>query len=209
MKKKRKYKLSKEIKGVRVKEMFLPPECANRSFEKQTPEYIVIHEVSLGLGRSPENFNMEHYHNYIIQQGLEGRTVGYHYLCGDKEIYNFIPDDEKTHHVGCELNNNSIGIERLICKGISYCDALHNQAKLAATLMVKYNIPIDRVISHKTAQAMCGIEQPKQCPNRLIAGQYGGFSLFYKEIKKCLEFGDLFYEVLGKENEMKLVKNNI
>ena len=132
------------------------------------------------------------------RQGEEGRTIGYHYLVGDKEIWQFTPDDEKTHHVGCELNNDSIGIERLICKGISYCDAIHNQAKLAATLMVKWNISIDNVISHKTARIMCG-EEPKQCPNRLIVGQYGGFPLFYREIKKCIQFRDFFYEILTPE----------
>lgn len=34
---------------------------------KQKPTYIVIHEVSLGTGKSPENYNMQRYANKIVQ----------------------------------------------------------------------------------------------------------------------------------------------
>ena len=50
---------------VKVEQKLLPLGSANRTGKKQVPEYIVIHEVSLGLGKSPENYNMEHYKNLI------------------------------------------------------------------------------------------------------------------------------------------------
>lgn len=199
MKKLKKYKLSKDINAVKVSERIIPFYCESRRLGHQVPKYIIIHEVSLNLGRTPDGYNMEHYENKIVEAGLDGSTIGYHYLCGDKSIYHFIPDDEKTHHVGCAFNNYSIGIERLICKGVSYCDALHNQAKLTATLMVKHDIPLENVITHKMAQTICGMENPKPCPNRLIAGWYGGFELFKDEIKKCLNNKDLFYEILAPD----------
>lgn len=206
------YKTSKDIKDVSVEQFILPDECANRLGIKQTPLYIVIHEVSLGLRRSDESYNMQHYANKIKNDGLNGIMIGYHYLVGDKEIYQFIPDDECTHHTGTDINYCSIGIERLICKGISYCDALHNQAKLAATLMVKWDIPLTRVISHKTAKVIAG-EPIKECPNRLIKGQYGGFRSFYREIYKCLKENDLFYELLIEkysfEEQKKLIDRKL
>ena len=150
------YKLSQDIKNVKVEQRILPDNAANMNLGAQIPKYIVIHEVSLGIGKTPESYNMEHYANKILQDGINGSKVGYHYLVGDKKIYQFIPDDCYTCHTMTSLNYCSIGIERLVCKGISYCDALHNQAKLAATLMVKWDIPFENVISHKTARIMTG-----------------------------------------------------
>lgn len=202
------YNVSDVVKNVTVEEKILPDECANRLGIKQTPYYIVIHEVSLGIGRSKETFNMEHYANKIKNDGLNGINIGYHYLVGDKEIYHFIPDTESARHTGTDINWCSIGIERLICEGVRYSDALHNQAKLAATLMVKWDIPLSRVISHKTAKVISN-EPIKQCPNRLIVGQYGGFRSFYREIYKCLKDNDLFYELLIEKYAFEEMENLI
>lgn len=198
----------KKAKKVKVEDHLLPEGLANRQGIKQIPDYIVIHEVSLGLGKSPKSFDMTHYEDKIRQDGLNGSHVGYHYLVGDEKIYQFIPDNECAFHTGTDFNYHSIGIERLICEGVSYPEALHNQAKLAATLMVKWDIPITRVISHKGTK-MLSNQPVKSCPSRLIAGQYGGFRIFYREIEKCLRDKDLFYELLVdkyKINENKSLK---
>ena len=172
---------------------------ANRSGTKQIPKYIVIHEVSLGLGRSPKTYGMQHYKDKIFKDGIEGSTIGYHYLCGDEVIYQFIPDDEVTCHTGTEGNRESIGLERLICEGTDFSRALFNQAKLAATLMFKWNIPFDRVITHKKMQETYHNDNPKQCPCRAIAGQFGGVEALKAEIIKCFQNGWLFMELLSKE----------
>lgn len=189
------YSLTNKVLNTHVIERIIPDECANKSVGKQIPMYIVIHEVSLGLGKTPSSYNLEHYENKIINDGLNGIEVGYHYLVSDDTIYHFIPDTNSTKHTGTILNYCSIGIERLVNEDINFPDAIHNQAKLAATLMVKWHIPLSNVISHEQARIMNNME-PKTCPNRMIAGQYGGFSLFYKEIKKCFQNKDLFYEVI-------------
>ena len=85
---------------VKIEEKLLPLGSSNRPGIKQVPEYIVIHEVSLGLGKSPENFNMEHYENLIKSKGMSGSTIGYHFLVGDKQIYQFVKEDEATEHTG-------------------------------------------------------------------------------------------------------------
>lgn len=192
---------------------------ANRSGKKQIPKYIVIHEVSLGLGRSPEKYGMQHYKDKIYKDGIEGSTIGYHYLCGDEVVYQFIPDDEVTCHTGTEGNRESIGLERIICKGTDYSRALFNQAKLAATLMYKWNIPFDRVITHKKMQEeIYPKENPKKCPNRAIAGQFGGVEALKAEIIRCFQNGWFFGELLSEEqrktlkakiNSMKLQKLSI
>jgi len=183
------------INNTILESRLLPKECANNLGIEQIPDYIIIHEVSLGLGRSPKEYNLEHYAKKIIDDGLRGSKIGYHYLVSDKKIIQFIDDNQCAFHTGTDFNYHSIGIERLICEGIRYPDALHNQAKLAATLMVKWNIPISNVISHKETKRLSN-DEVKQCPNRLIEGQYGGFRIFYREIRKCLQERDLFYEIL-------------
>lgn len=190
------YKVHDDVNDVKIEQKFLPLGLNNRSGEHQNPEFIVIHEVSLGIGRSPEEYNMEHYAKKILQDGINGSKIGYHYLVGSNAIFQFIPDDEITCHTGTDyFNSNSIGIERVICSSTYYPNALHNQAKLAATLMLKHNIPINNVISHKSCRIISG-NPKKECPGRLIAGQYGGFKAFYNEIKKCIHERDLFFEIL-------------
>ena len=83
----------------------------------------------------------------------DGSTIGYHYLVGDKEVWQFLEDDVATSHTGTPFGNkNSIGVERLICEGVNYEHAIHNQAKLVATLMLKHHIPIQNVLTHKEMQ---------------------------------------------------------
>lgn len=138
---------------VTFEKRLLPEGFPNRSGEKQVPEYIVIHEVSLGLGKSPHRFNLDRYLKKIFLDGFKGSTIGYHFLVGDEKIYQYLLEDEVTHHTGTkEGNKNSIGVERLICEGINHESALFNQAKLIATLMVKYKIPLENVVTHRMMQ---------------------------------------------------------
>lgn len=102
---------------IRITQKLLDEKATNR-VGKQEPKYIVIHEVSLGTGRSPKSFNMDHYVNKITESGKNGSTIGYHYLVGDDRVYQFIEDDIATEHTGTKFgNHNSIGIERVICEG--------------------------------------------------------------------------------------------
>ncbi len=203
----------KENISVKVTKKLLDNSSTNK-IGAQTPTYIVIHEVSLGTGRSPQNFNMKRYADKIIADGKSGSTIGYHYLVGDEEIYQFIEDDIATCHTGTEFgNHNSIGIERLICEGVNYEYATHNQAKLIATLMLKHNIPLENVITHKEIQRRFGTTEqqknPKQCPGRMLAGFRGNVQDFKNEIKRCLIYGWLFEELLDdktKENIPRIQK---
>lgn len=174
--------------------LILPQECANRTQKDQVPEYIVLHEPSTGLYKTPPSFNMQYYARKILIDGLQGKEVGYHFFVGDKKVYQFIPEDEVAYHTGTSFNYKSIGVERLVCMGISHEDALHNQAKLVATLMVKWGLGIDKVITHLETRRRSLIK-PRVCPSRLLAGLYGGLPGFMQEISYCLKTRDLFFEL--------------
>lgn len=205
------YNITDKARNTKIEYRLLPLECENRLQKEQVPQYIVIHEVTLGTHETPSNENMDFFENLILTQGHNGRTIGYHYLCGDDKIYQFIPDTEAAHHTGSAFNNCSIGIERLVCEGLSTEDALYNQAKLTATLMLKYDILPSGIITHKEARIMDNREI-KECPGRLLAGMYGGMDKFKEVVKNCLVNKDLFYELLAekyaKENDNILAKTN-
>ena len=169
----------KTNKNLQVEKRYLKEGMSNRSGQKQVPEFIVIHETTLGLERAPEEKNMERYERMLYQRAEERQTtVSYHFLCGDKAVWQFLPEDEATDHTGTkEGNHNSIGLERVVCKGVNFAEALHNQAKLAATLMKKWNIPIENVKPHRGMQWLYAPEREnkKDCPSRMLHGWYGGW----------------------------------
>ena len=159
----------------------------------------------MSIPKSPAKFNLEHYHNKLLEDGINApgtlKQVGYHYLVTDDKVVQFIPDNEVACHTGSAFNLHSIGIERIICEGTSYPDALHNQAKLAATLMIKHNIPLRRVIRHIDARQLTG-GIPKYCPGRLINGFYGGMEKFIEEIVLCIKNRDFFMELLTEDKRL-------
>lgn len=141
-----------------------------------------------------------------------GTTISYHFLCGDDAVWQFLPEDEATDHTGAkEGNHNSIGIERVICKGTNYAEALHNQAKLTATLMSKWDIPIENVKPHRGLQWKYTPEREDKtpCPSRMLAGQYGGWKRFIYEVKRCQKYNWYFKELLEEKNHSKSVSVTI
>ena len=193
----------KEYPAVSVENKIINQDLPNR-IGTQTPAFIVIHEVSLGTGRSDETYNMERYAKKIVEDGKNGSKIGYHYLVGDSEVFQFIEDKVATSHTGTEFgNHNSIGVERLICKGVNYEYATHNQAKLIATLMLIHNIPLENVLTHKQMQIRFGDEEkkanPKQCPGRMLAGFRGNVEDFKTEIKRCFIYGWFFEGLLDQK----------
>ena len=54
---------------------FLPPESTLMTGD-QNPTHIVIHETSLGTGRSPENYDLTHYTDMLKEYSKNGRNHG-------------------------------------------------------------------------------------------------------------------------------------
>ncbi len=188
------YQVSDCVNNIKVQREILEG-VSCRTGIKQIPKFIVIHETSIGTEKAPFNKDIEHYKNILLSSDSQ---VGYHYICSDKEVLQFIPDDEVAYHVGSKINFRSIGIERIVNESVNFPDALHNQANLCATLMYKWRIPLRRVVSHKNARIMA-LAPSKECPARMLDFQYGGEDLFKREIINCLRMGDLFNELLNDE----------
>ena len=186
------YDISNKSKNAKVINKIIPF-GKSRTGEIQDVKYIVIHETSIGLDKASVDRDWLHYYESLLNGN---DSVGYHYLCDDDNVYEFIPDYEKAYHTGTFINNFSIGVERLVNLNVSFPDALHNQAKIVATLMYKWGVPLRRVITHLNARVACD-KEIKYCPSRMLDYQYGGEKKFYNEVVNCLRKNDFFYEILN------------
>lgn len=169
-----------------IKNKILPP-GANYlgKIVRNEGTYITIHESSDGLQYAQDNRTLSYYEDKLRNppKGLE--KIGYHFMVSDTQIVQFIPIQERTAHAGSSEGNNSIGIERLTNRLINFPKAISNQAKLTATLMHMYNIPIENVVPHKHWSG-------KECPARLLAGLYGGWDGFIAQVQNFYDSNDIF-----------------
>ena len=164
-------------------------------------EYIIIHYTG-----NP-NTTAENNARYFA---TTNNKVSAHYVVDENEVYKCLPDNVAGWHVGGKpedplyhpyykkaTNNNSIGIE-ICCKGdlagLYYNpDAIKNAVKLTVYLMVKYHIPITKVITH------CDVTG-KICPRNF------DFVNFKKEVRKMLENLE---NLENLKNDIDLIKNDI
>lgn len=152
---------------------------------RNSETFITIHESSDGTGFATPDRTIEYYENRLLNppQGLE--KIGYHFMLDDSRVVQFIPLNYRTAHAGSTEGNNSIGIERLVNCNVDFPSAISNQAKLTATLMRMYDIPLDHVVPHKHWSG-------KECPARLLAGMHGGWDGFISQVKRFYDDNDVF-----------------
>ena len=156
------------------------------TIERNSETYITIHESSDGTGFATADRTIEYYENRLKNppEGVDKR-IGYHFMLDDSRIVQFIPLQYRTAHAGSTEGNNSIAIERLVNCNVDFPKSIANQAKLAATLMYMYGIPLDHVVP-------CKKWNGKERPARLLAGMYGGWDGFISQVEKFYADHDIF-----------------
>ena len=156
------------------------------TIERNNETYITIHESSLGTGFATADRTIEYYENRLLHPPVDANPkIGYHFMVDDNSVVQFIPLRYRTAHAGSTEGNDSIAIERLVNCNVYFPAAISNQAKLTATLMHMYNIPIDHVVPHKHWSG-------KECPSRLLAGMYGGWDGFIAQVEKFYADHNIF-----------------
>ena len=176
---------------IKFTEMLVPLGATNRTGKfMEGPSFITIHETSLGINIEPAYKDIPHYINLVMNPPKSMEFIGYHYLVSHSEIVRLIPDNEYTCHAGSkEGNTKSIGIERIVNVNTDFIRAIEIQAMVSATLMEKYNIPLNNVVPHKFWNG-------KECPARLLAGMNGGWAGFLAQVSKFYEQKQFIYELL-------------
>ncbi|WP_052356714.1 peptidoglycan recognition protein family protein [[Clostridium] dakarense] len=149
--------------GTKVYEDYIT-NTTNFSKTNNSQKYIVIHDTA---NESP-NAGADSHRKYFQNNN---RHVSIHYIVDKTKIIHALQDNYSAHHVGDrgnilgdKTNHTTIGIELCVNdkkESEGWGVVKENCIYLVKELMVKYNIPIDRVIMHKDASG-------KLCPERLI-----------------------------------------
>lgn len=136
---------------------------------KTSTEYIVVHDT----GSPSKGANATMHNNYIKNLNYstdpDKRVVSWHFTIDDTLCYQHLPLDEVAWHAGDGShrygdvytnstynktdcigggNYNGIGIESCVDNGTDYTHTMRRLAKLVASLLVKYNLGVDRVKQH-------------------------------------------------------------
>ena len=95
------------------------PLLESRQDGKNIPTFITIHETSLGLAKRESSKNAAYYID-LLEHPKGDPRYGYHFLCGDDTVWQFLPTWVRTAHSGNTQGNSSIAIERLRSARLSF-----------------------------------------------------------------------------------------
>lgn len=99
-----------------------------------------------------------------LDNSINNRDASWHYVVGEREIIQAIPDCEEAWHCGkAKGNKESIGIE--ICESGNRQKTLENAAELVAKKLQEYRFGIEQIKKHYDWTG-------KNCPRILINQNY-------------------------------------
>ena len=140
--------------------------------------WIVVHETA---NTAPGGGALSHA-NYLWNAATNGTVLNtsWHFTMDDKELYQHVPLNEIAYHAGDGStlpgtsstyfgggNRNGIGIETSVALDGDNYRVWQRTAKLAAELMVEYNLPFTQLAYHQDFSG-------KICPQSLIRGNLIG-----------------------------------
>ena len=137
--------------------------------------WIVVHESGMPTAGSDAKLLAEiQYDRAYGKRASAGAS--WNYQVDEKGIYQSFADEVYCWHAGGDYgkwlpyrNSNSIGIEMCINQDGNYDGAMHQDAKLIAYLMHKYNLNFDNVVRHHDTSG-------KECPSYMLrTNRYGEF----------------------------------
>lgn len=129
--------------------------------------WIVVHESGMpGEGNDAELLAQIQYDRAYGKRPYS--PASWNYQVDDQGIYQSFADEVYCWHAGGDYgkwlpyrNSNSIGIEMCINQDGNYDGAMHQDAKLIASLMHKYNLTFDNVVRHHDTSG-------KECPSYML-----------------------------------------
>ena len=155
---------------------FKPVKNNTYSRNGEVIKYIVVHDT----GNSNRGAGAMAHFNYV---NTNSRGASAHYFVDDKGIVQFVGDSRSAGAVGDGkgrfgiTNRNSISVEMCINSDGDYNKTYFNTVELVKNLMVKFNVPIDRVVRHYDASR-------KSCPNHMKVDNWAKWWKFKEDVKK-------------------------
>ena len=142
---------------------------------KENILWIVVHESGMpNEGNDAELLAQIQYDRAYGKRPYS--PASWNYQVDDQGIFQSFDDNVYCWHAGGDYgkwlpyrNSNSIGIEMCINQDGNYDGAMHQDAKLIASLMHKYNLNFDNVVRHHDTSG-------KECPSYMLrTNRYGEF----------------------------------
>lgn len=138
-------------------------------------DYIVVHDT----GNWDKGASLDRHHSFFKNIS---DNASYHHLVGNEgneyKIYNFISEEYKAWHCGDGKgkygisNENSIGIGICVNSDSDYKNNILGLARLAAELLIKHDLTIDRLVRHYDASK-------KICPELMSFNDWKLWKGFY------------------------------
>ena len=166
----------------------------NRSPRNDEIKYIVIHDT----GNTGKGANADAHFTYF-DTGNRGSSADF-FVDDTKALQVNDYNQYYTWHCGDGhgkygiTNANSIGIEMCINSDGNYNKAFENTIAITKELMVKHNIPPERVVRHYDASR-------KNCPNSMSANGWARWYEFKRRLTETEELTMTQYEELDKKIE--------
>ncbi|AID45075.1 N-acetylmuramoyl-L-alanine amidase [Candidatus Arthromitus sp. SFB-mouse-Japan] len=161
------------MKQYLLKEKLISNNFSNR--ENKKIEYIVVHDT----GNWDEGAGLDRHYNFFENVS---DNASYHYLVGNEDneykIYNLVGEEYRSWHCGDGrgkygiTNDNSIGIGMCVNKDSDHKNNILGMARLAAELLIKHDLTMDKLVRHYDASR-------KVCPEFMSSDDWKLWNGFY------------------------------
>ena len=152
------------LSEVRLRQDIISRSARGRTSRSMSPRYITIHSTQNWSEGADSNR-----HALALKNSKLGR-ISWHYTTDDRQAVQHLPTSEQGNHADHNGPGNkySVGIEMCEHPGNNRGATMERTAKLTAYLMVKHNIPLDRVVPHYHWPRWGKNPPNKNCPHFLM-----------------------------------------
>lgn len=180
------------FREIKVVHRLIPKGRYGRKYKRSMkPRYITVH--------STQNYNGDAWdHSRALAKGKlrapkrrNGNRIGYltwHFTVQEDVVIQHLPTNEQGEHADFNGlgNNYSIGVEMCEHRGNSRQRTLDRTAKLCASLMHQYDIPVRNVVPHQHWPRKGTKPEHKNCPHFLMTNGRPGkkWAQFLRSVKR-------------------------
>ena len=156
--------LNSLLSDVRLRKDIISRSARGRTNRSMSPRYITIHSTQNWSEGADSNR-----HALALKNSKLGR-ISWHYTTDDRQAVQHLPTTEQGNHADHNGPGNkySVGIEMCEHPGCSRKATMERTAKLTAYLMMKHNIPLNRVVPHYHWPRWGKNPPNKNCPHFLM-----------------------------------------
>ncbi len=155
---------------MKITQDLIKPGSINRPQTKNSCQYITVHDTA----NKSRGSDAAAHAKYI--KSLKEKT-SWHYTVDDSEVYQHLPDNEKSYHTSnLKANESSIAVELCVNADGDFEKTKQNAAELVNMLMEKHGIPKENIRAHRDWTG-------KDCPASLRGDAWEAFIWMCKEKK--------------------------